>query len=148
MGDEGVIVPDSGAVAEDAGLFVRQEDVFVLIDDIELWRAYLEIGILLPGLFKKLVVDIKLQQIPGLEPGVPLGALAVHLDALEADVFLQQALRQQGHRLGDETIQPLAGVVGIDTKFFHKKCPLSLSFFCSIQQKISLDKCKCFNYNT
>ena len=129
MGDEGVVVPDPGAVAEDAGLLVRQEDVLVLVDDAEPGRAHLEVRILLPGLLKKLVVDIELQQVPQLQAGVPLGALAVHLDALETDVLLQQALRQQGHRFSHEAVQPLAGVVGVYPQFFHKNKPRNSHFF-------------------
>jgi hypothetical protein len=45
-------------VAQHAGLFVRQQDVLVLVDDVEPRRRDLQPGVVLRGLFKKLVVDI------------------------------------------------------------------------------------------
>ena len=119
IGDEGVIIPLSGAVAQHPGLFIQQKDVLVLVDDVQPGSAHFQVGVLLPGLFKKLVVYIKLQKVPGLQPGVPPGALAVELDALEADVLLQKSLRQQRHGLAHKAVQPLPGVVGADCQFLH-----------------------------
>ena len=56
--DQRVVVPDPGAVAEHARLLVGQEQVLILIDDADPRGADLEIGILLPGLFKEFVVDV------------------------------------------------------------------------------------------
>ena len=50
--------PDLAFVAQHAGLFVRQQDVFVLVDDVEPRRCDLQPGVVLRGLFKKLVVDV------------------------------------------------------------------------------------------
>ena len=87
-----------------AGLFVGQEDVLVLVDDVDLRRRHGEVGVFCLGRVKKLVVDIELQGVALDEAGVPLGALAVQFNALEADIFLQKGGRQQRHGLGHEAI--------------------------------------------
>ena len=56
--DERVPAPLARAVAQHAGLFVRQQDVLVLVDDVEPRRGNFEPGVVLRGLFKKLVVDV------------------------------------------------------------------------------------------
>mgnify|MGYP003588448622 CR=1 FL=1 len=81
-------------MAEDAGLFVHEQDVFVLIDDLDLRRADLEIGVFLRGRFKKFVVDVELQDVALIDAVVALCALAVDFYALDADIFLQQGVRQ------------------------------------------------------
>ena len=58
VGDQGVPAPVPGAVAEDAGLLVGQEDVLILIDDVQPGRGDLQMGVVLGGLFEKLVVDV------------------------------------------------------------------------------------------
>ena len=65
-----------------AGLFVGQENVLILIDDVDFRRRHGEIGVFGLGRVEKLVVDIELQGVALDEAGVPLGALAVNLDAL------------------------------------------------------------------
>ena len=82
-----------------AGLFVGQEDVLVLVDDVDLRRRHGEVGVFGLGRVEKLVVDIELQGVALDEAGVPLGALAVQFNALEADIFLQKGGRQQGNSL-------------------------------------------------
>ena len=72
------------------GLLVDQQNVFVLIDDVELWRADREVGVFLLRRVEKFVVDVELDEIAFAQAHVALGALAVDLDALEADIFLQQ----------------------------------------------------------
>ena len=72
------------------GLFVDQQNVFVLIDDVELRRADREVGVFLLRRVEKFVVDVELDEIAFAQARVALGALAVDLDALEADIFLQQ----------------------------------------------------------
>ena len=104
VGDERVVIPDARAVAQHARFFVGEEDVLVLVNDREARRADLEIGVFLARLFKEFVVDIKLQQISLVQVRVPLGALAVELDALETDVLLQQRFRQQGNGFPDKTV--------------------------------------------
>ena len=105
------------------GLLVGQEDVLVLVDDVELGHGHGEIGVFSPGLVEEFVVDIELEHVALQEPGVPLGALAVDLDALEADIFLQQRRRQQRHGLGHKPVQPLARVVFAYGELFHKRIP-------------------------
>ena len=46
-------------------------------------------------------------------------ALVVELYALEAYIFLQQALGQQGNCLAHKAVQTLACIVFTDSKFFH-----------------------------
>ena len=58
-----------------------------------------------------------MKNIAGVEPNVPLGALAVDLDALEADILLQQGRGQQRQIFGDKAVQPLSGVVFSNGKF-------------------------------
>ena len=52
-----------------------------------------------------------MKNIAGVQPHVPLGALAVDLDALEADILLQQGGGQQRQILCNKAVQPLAGVI-------------------------------------
>ena len=73
-----------------AGLLVGKENVLILVDDVELRDADGQIGVFLLWGVKKLVVDIKLDDISGGKMGIALGALSVQLDALETDVFLHQ----------------------------------------------------------
>ena len=101
-------------MAEYARLFVGEKDVFILIDDRKARRADLEIGVFLARFFKKLVADIELQHVALVQTHVALGPFAVELDALEADVLLQQRFRQQRNGFSDKAVQPLTGVVFLD----------------------------------
>ena len=87
-----------------AGALVHKQNVFVLVDDVQIGIRHGEVGVVLPGLVKKLVVDIQLQDIALLQPGIPVDALAVALDALDADIFLRQRGRKQRDCLRKETI--------------------------------------------
>ena len=129
-------------MAQNAGLFIQQEDVFVLVDDVQPGRADLEVRVFLARFFKKLVVDIELDGIARVQPRVAFGALAVELDALEADVFLQQRFRQKRHGFAHKTVETLARVVVPDGKLLHfnKKSPSNPQFFCIILYKNSVDK--------
>ena len=98
---------------------IRQQNVLVLVDDVQFGVGHGEEGVVLSGLVEKFVVDVKLQHIPGLQPGVPLHPGTVALDALDADVFLRQRGRQQRDGLRKKPIQPLPGIVGADGKFLH-----------------------------
>ena len=49
-----------------SGPLIHQQDVFVLVDDVQLGRCYCQVGIVLPGLVEKLVVDVQLQHIAGI----------------------------------------------------------------------------------
>ena len=55
------------------------------------------------------------------EAHVALCALAVALDALEAERFIEQIIRESGDGFFDKFADPLSGVVSIDDKGFHKK---------------------------
>ena len=98
---------------------VHQEDVLILVDDAELGRRHGQVGIVLPGLVEKLVVDIQLKQVALLKPGVALRSCIVQLDPLDADVLLGQGGRQQRHRLGQKPVEALTGIVLFDFEFFH-----------------------------
>ena len=87
-----------------AGALVHKQNVFVLVDDVQIRIRHGEVGVVLPGVVKKLVVDIQLQDIALLQPGVPVNALAVALDALDADIFLRQRGRKQRDCLRKKTI--------------------------------------------
>ena len=82
------------------GPLVHKQDVFILIDDGELRGCDGQVGVVLPGLVEELVIDIQLKDIALFQPGVPVGAGVVELDALDADILLGQRRRQQGHGLG------------------------------------------------
>ena len=51
-----------------------------------------------------------MKHVTGCQTRVALGAFAVQLDSLEADIFLRQRSRQQGNGLDQKAIEPLAGV--------------------------------------
>ena len=106
--------------------FVYQKKVFVLINDIQLWSSNGQIGVILPGLIEKFVIDIQRQHISGLQAGVPFGPGTVQLDTLDADIFLGEGRRQQRDGLCEKAIQPLSGIVLSNGQFFHK-----VSFVCS-----------------
>ena len=119
VGDQGVDLLVLIGVAEQAGPLVQQHQVFILVDDLQPGPEHREEGVVLPGLVEELVVDVQLEHIPLPQPHVPLGALAVHLHPLEADVLLGQGAGEQGEGLGQPAIQPLPGVVFSDGKLSH-----------------------------
>ena len=135
VGDERVVVPDARAVAQHARLFVGKEDVLVLVNDRKARRADLEVGVFLARLFKEFIVDIKLQHVAFVQVRIPFGALAVELDALEADVLLQQRFRQQGNGFPDKAVEPLAGVVFLYNQLFHDMS-VRLKVFCFLHYTI------------
>ena len=120
VGDEGVVIPRPRGMAQHPGLLVRQQDVPVLVHHGQAGGAHLEVRIFLPGFLEKLVVDVKLQRVPGGQASVAPGALAVELDAFQTDIFLQKGLGQQRHGLADKPVKALARVVGSDDDFFHE----------------------------
>ena len=87
-----------------AGALVHKQNVFVLVDDVQLGICHGEVGVIFPGLVEKFVVDIQLQNVAFLQAGVPVNALAVALDALDADIFLRQRGRKQRDCLRKKTI--------------------------------------------
>ena len=97
--------------------------MLVLIYNVELRRADLEIGVLRPGRVEEFIGNIELKRIALAEPGVPLGAASVVLDALLADVLLGQGGGQQGNGLAQEAVKPLPGVIFPDNQFFQGFAP-------------------------
>ena len=124
MVDEGSAVfgPVVGVYCQTRTL-VYQQNVFILVDDVQLGGCHGEVGVVLPGLVEEFVIDIQLQHISRLQPGIPLRSCAVELDALDADVFLGQGGGEQGNGFGQKPVQPLACVVGTDGKLFHGSVP-------------------------
>ena len=102
-----------------ARALVHQKDVLILIDDVQLGGGNGQIGVVFSGGVEEFVVDVELQLVAHFQPGIPLGPLAVALDALQTDVFLGQRGRQQGNGLCQKPIQPLTGIILADGQFFH-----------------------------
>ena len=126
-------------VAEQAGPLVQQHQVLVLIDNLQPGPEHREEGVVLPGLVEELVVDVQLEHIPLPQPHVPLGALAVHLHPLEADVLLGQGAGEQGEGLGQPAVQPLPGVVFSDGKLSHRAASRHKIDWISVQYTTSGD---------
>ena len=99
---------------------VEEHQVLVLIDDVEARLPQREEEVVLLRLGEEFVVDIQLQHVARLQALVALGAGTVHLDALDADILLQQRGRQKRQRFGHKTVQPLPGVVFSDGQFAHR----------------------------
>ena len=104
---------------------VEQHEVLVLVNDVQAGRGDGEIDVLLVRRFKKLVVDVELQRIAFAQTVVPLGARAVDLDALEADVLLRERGGQQGNGLEQKAVEPLAGVIFVDDELSHGAAPFA-----------------------
>ena len=121
--DQGVDLLGLVGMAHKALPLVRQEQVFVLVNDGEAGLEDGEEAVFLRGLVEELVVDVELQHVPVLEPHVPLGALAVDLHPLEANVLLGQGRRQQGKGLPQEAVQPLSCVIFSDGDLPHGRLP-------------------------
>ena len=119
VGDEGVDPLPLVGVDHQPRPFVDQEQVLILIEDVQLGLEHRQEGVLRGGGVEKLVVDVKLEQVPLGQTGVPLGPLAVELDPLDADVFLGQRGREKGEGFGQPPVQPLAGVIGAHGEFPH-----------------------------
>ena len=84
MGDEGVDVFIRVRVAEQTRPLVADNELVILVDDVQAGLEDGEESVVLPGAVKELVVDVELQQVALHQAVVPLGALAVDLDPLEA----------------------------------------------------------------
>ena len=78
-----------------------------------------EKGVFRCGGLEKLVVDIKLEQVPLDQTHVPLCPPAVELDPLETDVLLGQRGGEEGEGLGQPAVQALSSVVRSNDKFLH-----------------------------
>ena len=88
----------------------------VLVDDADLRCDDGQIDVVLVRRVEELVVDVALDEIALAETLVPRGARAVDLDALDAHVLLRQRRGEQGDRLGEKAVEPLARVVFSDGK--------------------------------
>ena len=77
-----------------AGRLVREQNILVLVDDGEARRLDAAERLLLAHLFKVFVVDVELHPVALGEAAGSLGAFAVELDALEAQVLVHHAARQ------------------------------------------------------
>ena len=74
-----------------------------------------------------------MKKVPNVQTVVPLGALAVDFDPLEADVLLGQRGREEGDSLAQPAVQPLSGVIFRDGEFLHVPHLLSSLFlYCII----------------
>ena len=82
-----------------------------------------------------------MQYIPLDEAHVALGALAVALDALEADIFLQQRFRQQGNGFADEAVEPLTGVIFAYLDLFHVTHHLHATIIADFQRIVNTNSC-------
>ena len=125
------------------GTFIHKQNMVVFVDNVQLGIGNGQISVIFPGLVEKFVVDVQLQHIADLQPGVPVNALAVAFDSLQPYVFLSQGSGQQRNRFRKKTIQTLTGVVGSDSKFFHNNpCYFMFSskclLICSVNSSAAL----------
>ena len=97
MGDERVAVALFVRVHDHARRLVREQDVLVLVDHGQARRFDAAERLLLAHLFKVFVVDVELHSVALGEAAGSLGAFAVELDALEAQVLVHHAARQPRH---------------------------------------------------
>ena len=97
VGDERVAVAVFVRVHDHARRLVREQDVLVLVDHGQARRFDAAERLLLAHLFKVFVVDVELHPVALGEAAGSLGALAVELDALEAQVLVHHAARQPRH---------------------------------------------------
>ena len=80
-----------------SGRLVDEKNVLVLVDDVDV-RLGVQVRFLLAVLFRlseKLIIDVQLQNIALLQPIGEVCALAVDLDALDADILVHHAAGQQ-----------------------------------------------------
>jgi hypothetical protein len=129
--EEGVHLLRLVGVDHQSGPLVRQQEVLVLVEDVQPGLEEGEEEVVLPGLVKKLVVDVQAQHVPLRQPLVPLAALAVALHPFDADILLHEGRRQQGQGLGQKAVQPLARVVFPDGELSHGVPPGWLFFYCT-----------------
>ena len=108
------------AVAQQVGGLVQHRNVFVLIDHLDRRLAARRLFGRDHRLFgEKLIVDIQLDHITAAQPGVRFTALAVHLNALVAETFIQQAARHVPGHAFHKAGKPHAVFVFACDKLFH-----------------------------
>ena len=117
-------VASAVAVAEQVSGLVQHRNVLILIDDGHFGLVLLLFGRLLCGGLgplrrEKLIVDVQLDQVPGLQTVLRRGLFAVHLHPLVAETFVQKAGGKiAGHAL-HKARQAHAVVVGGGGILFH-----------------------------
>ena len=121
--DEGVHLLRLVSVDYQPRTLIQQHQVLILIHNVKAGLKEGEEHIFLPRLVEKLIVNIQLQHVPLGQPLIPGSPLAVDLDALYSNVFLQQSRGQQGQGLPHEPIQPLPGVIFSHGKLTHLLSP-------------------------
>ena len=119
VGNEGVVIVGTRAVAEHAGFLIGQQDMLILVDYVYFGRGYLQVCVLLAGLFEKLVVYVKVENVTLAKTVFPLGAFSVDLYALYSYIFLAERGREQGNRLIEKAIKALTCVIFSYYKFFQ-----------------------------
>ena len=110
------------AVAEQMGRLVQHSKVVILIHHRNRGLLFRRLGRFYCSAARreKLIIDIHLNQVTGLQPGVRLGTLAIDLDALVAERLVHHAA---GHVLGhtlDKTAQTNAVLIRSCGKTFHR----------------------------
>ena len=119
-----VCIAGAVTMAQKVGGFVQHSNVFVLINDIDLGLILLFFRRgLLHGFCafrrEKLIVDVQLDQVPGLQTVLRRGLFAVHLHPLVAETLVQKAGGKiAGHAL-HKARQAHAVVVGGGGILFH-----------------------------
>ena len=129
MRDQGVRVAALVRMDNHAGRLVRQQDIGILVDDAYLRMRDAAESILLARGFKVFVVQIKLDAVALGETVSGLGAFAVYLDALEAQVFVHHAAGKPRHGLFQKLVQALPAVVFCDIIFSQGMGSFSFSCF-------------------
>ena len=119
VGNEGVVIVGTRAVAEHSGLLVGQQDILILIDYVYFGRGYLQVCVFLAGLFEKLVVYVKVENVALAKTVFSLRAFAVYLYTLYSYIFLAERGREQGNSLIEKAIQTLTCVIFSYYKFFQ-----------------------------
>lgn len=115
-----VRIPGSVAVAQQVRRFVKHRDARIFIDDGDR-RLARRLRLLRPcrGLGEPFVVQVQLDQIALGQAGIGRGALAVDLDALVSETFVQQAVRHTGGDSFDKAGQTHPLFIGAGGKLFH-----------------------------
>ena len=107
-------------VAEQVSGLVQHRQILVLVDHLNRrLTAGRCLGRRSSG--KELVVDIKLQHIPGMNAVIRVGFFAVYLDAFVPKALVQQAVGQINSNVLHKTGKAHAFLIGARGKAFHSK---------------------------
>ena len=119
MGEQGIDPLLVVGVDHQTGPLIQQEQVLILVHDVKLGLEHGEKRVLPAGRLKKLVVDVELDHISGLQPLIPLGGPPVALDPFQAQILLGQRRGKKRERLRQPPVHTLAGVVFRYGKLLH-----------------------------